>query len=387
MTKEMKELLVLLNENEQRGKLLEPLAENADEAEIEARETELNEIAEERKALEATKAKLEEEERAAAALEKNPELGEKIEKKGESTKMTNEEIRNSKAYVDAYAEFIKTGKSDECRALLTENATNGTVAVPAVVYEIVKNAWENEAIMSRVKKLYAKGNLKVGFEVSSDGAVIHTEGGDPVSPENLVLGIVNIVPQSIKKLVKISDEVVDMGGEEFLRYIYDEITHQIAKKAADVLISLIDACPATATTTSVGVPVITSTQVSVSLVAEAMAALSDQATDPVVIMNKATWGEFKKAQYANKFNIDPFEGLDVLFNNSIKSFTVATTGDTYAIVGDLAEGAIANFPNGEEIDIKYDDRTDMASDLVNILGRQYVGLGVIGPDSFVKIQK
>lgn len=386
MTKEMKEILDLLNANEERGKALGPLAETAESTEIEAREAELNELAEERKALEAKKLKLEEEERAAAALNKNPQLGEKIEMKGES-KMTNEEIRSSGAYVDAYANYIKTGKSDECRALLTENATNGTVAVPAIVYDIVKNAWENEAIMARVRKLYARGNLKVGFEVSSDGAVIHTEGGDAVSPENLVLGIVNIVPQSIKKLVKISDEVVDMGGEEFLRYIYDEITHQIAKKAADVLISLIDACPSTATTTSVGVPVITSTQVSVGLVAEAMAALSDQATDPVIIMNKATWGEFKKAQYANKFNIDPFEGLDVLFNNSIKSFTVATTGDTYAIVGDLAEGAIANFPNGEEIDIKYDDRTDMASDLVNILGRQYVGLGVIGPDSFVKIQK
>jgi HK97 family phage major capsid protein len=386
MTKEMKEILDLLKANEERGQALEPLAETAESADIEAREAELNEIAEERKALEAKKLKLEEEERAAAALNLNPQLGEKIEQKGES-KMTNKEIRSSQAYVDAYANYIKTGKADECRALLTENATNGTVAVPAIVYDIVKNAWENEAIMARVRKLYARGNLKVGFEVSSDGAVIHTEGGDAVSPENLVLGIVNIVPQSIKKLVKISDEVVDMGGEEFLRYIYDEITHQIAKKAADVLIGLIIASPTTATTTSVGVPVVTSTQVSVSLVAEAMAALSDQATDPVVIMNKATWGEFKKAQYANKFNIDPFEGLDVIFNNSLKSFTVATTGDTYAIVGDLAEGAIANFPKREEIDIKYDDRTDMASDLVNILGRQYVGLGVIGPDAFVKIVK
>ena len=104
-------------------------------------------------------------------------------------------------------------------------------------------------------------------------------------------------------------------------------------------------------------------------------------------MNKATWGAFKNAQYANKFNADPFEGLDVVFNNTIKSIDAASSGDTFAIVGDLDHGALANFPNGEGIDIKVDETTLMTSDLVRVLGREYVGIGIVAPDAFVKINK
>ena len=299
---------------------------------------------------------------------------------------TINEIRDSKEYIDAYARFIKTNDDTECRALLSENGS-GTVAVPTMVYDIIKNAWEREGIMSRVRKSYAKGNLKVGFEISADGAVIHTEGSAAISEENLTLGIVNLVPQSIKKWISVSDEALDLSGAEFLEYIYDELTYQIAKKAADELISKIEACGTVSTATCVGVPVVEASSASVGTVAAAMAELSDQASNPVVIMNKQTWGVMKAAQYANKFNVDPFEGLDVVFNSSIKSFTAASSGDTYMIVGDLGEGALANFPNGEEIDLKFDDITLATSDLVKVIGREYVALGVVGPKSFVKVAK
>ncbi len=300
---------------------------------------------------------------------------------------TMDEIRNSQEYINAYARYIKTEDATECRALLSENATNGTVAVPELVYDIVKNAWEREGIMSRVRKSYAKGNLKVGFEIGADGAVIHTEGSGAINEENLTLGIVELVPQSIKKWISVSDEALDLSGESFLNYIYDELTYQIAKKAADTLIAKIEACGTVSTATCVGVPVVIASSASVGTVAQAMAALSDQAANPVVIMNKASRGTFKAAQYANKFNTDPFEGLDVLFNSTIKSFDAASTGDTYMIVGDLGEGAIANFPNGEEITLKFDDLSLATSDLVKVIGREYVALGIVGPSSFVKVQK
>lgn len=393
MSKELKEVLDLLKANEERGKGLAPLAETAEQSEIDARESELNEIAEERKALLERKEALEAEERAAEQVQNNPNSADSVieNKRGENV-MKNEEIRNSKEYIAAYASAIRKqdDKFSECRALLTENTTNGTVPVPDVVYEIIKNAWDREGIMRRVRKLYVKGNIKVGFEISATGATVHTEGGDAVSEETLVLGTVEIVPSSIKKWISVSDEVLDIGmgdGEEFLRYIYDELTYRIAKKAVDELLALIVAAGTASTTTAVGLPVYTSTTVSVGLAAQALALLSDQAANPIIVMNKATWGDFKAAQYANKFSVDPFEGLDVEFNNTIPSFAAATTGDTYMIVGDFAEGAIANFPNGEDITIKVDDKTEMAKDLVRVLGRQYVGLGIVGPDAFVRIQK
>lgn len=299
---------------------------------------------------------------------------------------TINEIRDTKEYIDAYARYIKTNDDTECRALISENGS-GTVAVPTMVYDIIKNAWEREGIMSRVRKSYAKGNLKVGFEISADGAVIHTEGSGAINEENLTLGIVNLVPQSIKKWISVSDEALDLSGAEFLEYIYDELTYQIAKKAADELIAKIEACGTVSTATCVGVPVVEASSASVGTVAAAMAELSDQAANPVVIMNKQTWGVMKAAQYANKFNVDPFEGLDVVFNSSIKSFTAASSGDTYMIVGDLGEGALANFPNGEEINLKFDDLTLATSDLVKVIGREYVALGVVGPKSFVKVTK
>ena len=112
----------------------------------------------------------------------------------EKRTMTDMEIRNSDAYINAFAEYIKSGDDTECRALLTENAS-GTVAVPELVYDIVKNAWEREGIMSRVRKAYLKGNLKVGFELSADPAYIHTEGSGKASKSQMRHSI-SVVPSS-----------------------------------------------------------------------------------------------------------------------------------------------------------------------------------------------
>lgn len=304
----------------------------------------------------------------------------------EVKKMDNNEIRNSKEYIDAYAEYIKSNDPTECRALLTENVS-GTVPVPEMVYDIVKTAWQREGIMSRVRKAFVKGNLKVGFEISGTDAAVHTEGGDAVAEETLVLGVVNLVPQSIKKWISVSDEALDLRGEAFLDYIYDELAYRIAKKAADLLVAQIEACGTVSTTTCPSVPVVTAASASLGTIAAAMAALSDDAANPTIIMNKATWGTFKALQASGNYGYDPFEGLDVVFNNTITAYSAASTGDTYAIVGDLDQGALANFPNGEGIEFKFDDTTLMTSDLVRVLGREYVGIGVVAPDAFVKIQK
>ena len=307
-----------------------------------------------------------------------------IEERKDEIKMENVEIRNTKEYIDAYAEYIKNENDAECRSLLTENVS-GDVPVPEMVYDIVKTAWEKEGIMSLVRKTYIKGNLKVGFEISADPAVVHTEGSGKVTEEDLTLGVVTLVPASIKKWISVSDEVIDLRGEAFLRYIYDELTYQIAKKAADSLVAAIVASPATSTSTAPGVPVESVAAIAIDTIASALGKLSDEAANPVIVMNKGTWSAFKAVQYAGNFSVDPFEGLQVVFNNSLKAVSAASSGDTIAIVGDFGHGAQANFPNGDGIAFKYDDKTDMESDLVRILGRQYIGLGVVAPDAFVKV--
>lgn len=355
---------------------------HADDADLEALESEIRSLKDRRAEINAEieqrKAEVNEVINTAVEIET-------FEKEEVRKVMEMKELRNTTEYVNAYAEYIK-GDDKQLRALLTENAS-GTIAVPELVYDIVKTAWEREGIMSLVRKSYLKGNLKVGFEISSTGAAVHTEGAAAVSEETLVLGVVNLVPVSIKKWISISDEAMDLRGEDFLRYIYDELAYQIAKKAADTLIAKIESCGTVSTTTQVGVPVVTAASIALGTVANALAALSDEAVNPVIIMNKQSWASFKEVQYAGSYGVDIFEGLDVRFNNTIKAFTAASTGDTYAIVGDLANGALANFPNGDDINFKFDDLTLATSDLVKITGREYIAIEPIAPNHFVKIQK
>lgn len=358
----------------------ERLAElDAESVEIEARRAELKKTA----------AEEQEQRQAVAELTAPVESIKEVIK--EDRKMTNKEVCASVEYRDAFKNYIITGKDTECRALLTENVEGGAVPVPELVYDVIKNAWEQDGIVSRIKKAYVKGNLKVGFEISADGAFIHTEGAAVTdeSAEDLELGIVNLVPANIKKFIYISDEVIAMDSGAFIRYVYNELAYQIAKKLADTVIGKIAACGTLSTTTQCAVASLEEATIGLDTVAKALALTSDQVKNPVIIMNKTTFAAFKAVQAAGNYGYDPFEGLPVLFNNTITAFSTSTTTQAYAYayVGDLEEGILANFPNGEGITMKYDDLSKAEQDLVKIVGKQYVAVDVVAPYAFTKIVK
>ena len=297
------------------------------------------------------------------------------------------EFRNSPEYIAAYAKAIK-GDDTDLRSLLTENApTGGQVPIPTFAEERIRTAWETDEILNRVGKTYVKGNLKIGFEISGSDAVIHVEGTDAPDEEVLTLGVVELIPQSIKKWITISDEVLDMKDEEFIDYIYDELGHKIAKAAADIVVAKIKALPQTSSATTPAAAKITEAPSATTMV-NAIANLSDEATNNVAIMNKLTWADFKSITTGDGYPLaDPFAGLVVLFNNSLKAYSAAAEGEVYAIVGDLATGFRANFPNGEEIKIKMDDLSLAEADLVKFVGRKYVALEAVAPGRFTLIAK
>ena len=346
--------------------------DGADLDALEAEARSINDELERRKAVEREKAELREK---IADGE-----GETINNfKEEVHTMTMEEIRASHEYNVAYANYIKTGKDDECRALLTE-LVSGTVPVATYVADRISTAWNKLGIMALVKKTYVKGILKVGFEKSATAATVHTESTTAVTEETLELGAVELSPASIKKWISVSDEALDLSGEAFLDYIVDELTYQIAKKAQALLISKITALSTTIATNAVSVGKIAANP-AMGTVAQAIGTLSDDAANPVCVMNKGTWAQFKAAQYKGNFAADPFEGCDVFFDNTLPVASTTTT-DVYMIVGDFGVGAQANFPNGEEITIKRDDLSLAEKDLVKFVGRQYVGMGVIADKAF-----
>ena len=302
---------------------------------------------------------------------------------GEKT-MTNEEIRSSAAYIDAYANYIKTGDDKECRSLLTENVS-GVVPVPVLVDEIVRTAWEKNEILARVRKTNFRGNLKVAFERSASAAEVHSEGTTGPSEESLLLGIVTMIPKNIKKWIRISDEAVAMGGEAFLRYVYDELTYQIIKKLADLVVTDISGAGTSNTGSAVGIPQV-NVAPAIGSVATAFANLSDEATNPVVIINKLTYANFYAAYAAGNFAVDPFMGFTVLYSSALPAYATADDNAVYAIVGDLS-GAQVNYPEGEGVVIKYDELTEAEDDMVKIVGRQYAAHAVTAPGRFCNITK
>ena len=353
---------------------------DADDADLDAIEAEVRSIKEELEARKAAEVQREEIRKAVAAG-----AGAVAEKFEEDKKVTNEEIRNSAAYINAFADYIKTGNDRECRTLLTENVS-GTLPVPSFIEGIIQTAWEKDEILSRVRKLNIRGNLKVAFELSADGAYVHTEGTTAVTEESLTLGVVTMVPAMIKKWIRISDEAVALGGEAFLRYIYEELAYQITKKLAALVIADIVGSPTSSDGDEVGVPAVSAAP-SVTAIPTAAAYLSDEARNVVVIMNRLSDVAFLAAQAAGNFSIDPFAGLPRIYTSALPAYATATEGTgVYAIVGDLS-GVTVNFPEGEGVIVKYDDLSEAEADLVKIVGRVYAAHDVTGPGKLTKLLK
>lgn len=352
-------------------------------ADLDALEAEVRSIKEELE----SRAKEEEQKveiRKAVAEAKVPAVVvEKVEEERKEI-MTNAEVRASKEYVDAFARYLVSENDAEVRSLLTETVS-GSVPVPAIVDEIIRTAWEKSDILSRVKKTNIKGNLKVAFELTADGAYVHTEGTAAPTEESLTLGIVTMIPKNIKKWIRVSDEAIAMGGEILVRYIYDELTYQIVKKLTELVIADIAGAPTTATSSAAAVSAITQNP-ALTTVATAFANLSDEAQNPVIIMNKLTYASFIGAQAGGNFSFDPFNGLPVLFSSALPAYTSASTNQVYAIVGDLA-GVQVNYPEGEGIVIKYDDLSEAEADLVKIVGRQYAAHALTANKMFCVIKK
>ena len=297
-----------------------------------------------------------------------------------------EEVRNSKKYIDAYAEYVRTGKAEECRSLLTVNApSDGAVPVPEFLQEMIETAWESNEILRRVRRTYIRGNYKVPFELSASPAVEHLEGTTAITEETLTFGLVTMIAKSVKKLVSFSNELEDLRGEEFLRYIYDELTYKVAQKLSDEILDDITTANASSGSTAIGVPVVQLAP-SILTVPTALANLSENARNPVIIMNRQTEVSFLAAYAAGNFAVDPFAGLPKIYDSHLPAYSDASADTVYAVVGDLV-GEQVNYPSGDGIAITYDNITRKAADIVEVLGRQYAAHAITRLGCFTNLKK
>lgn len=360
-------------------------------AEIESADSEkLDALNEELTALESRKKELELETRKADMKAVAEGAGVVVGKAAVKEERTIDSVRSSEEYVNAYAEYLKTGDDRECRALMTDLVSGGSVPIPTVIDNYIDTAWENARLLSRVRRTSIKGTAKYPFEYSATGAFDHTEGASVSADteEQLVLGTVSIDPKMIKKWITITDEVISLKGQAFLDYVWDEIEERIFEKADARLIAAIKAAPAEATETAAGVRSVSVEFIDASTIFKALAELRNAASNPVAIMNKQMYfNQFMSLvdlQNRPIYDIVSANGRPTYYINGVEVIFDNTLSTSELIVGDL-RGAIANFPDGEQVKFVNDPYSLAEQDKVKVVGKMYVGIGVVRDGYFCKV--
>ena len=339
---------------------------NLDELESEAKE--IKEELEERRTAETKKAEI----RTKIAQGE----GTVIKSLNEENKEMNKEVRGTKEYKEAYGEYIKKNYdlnklSAEQRAVLTVNAEeDGMIEVPINVQEKINTAWERDEIMSRIVKTFFKGNLKIGYEKSATPAVVHKEGSGKVTPEELVIEYLTLVPEYIKKLVEVSHEVL-ANNSAMVDYLYDELEYQIIKLASGNTVKAIEASELTQSFTMAGQTPTTADIISAS------ALLSGEASAPVIITTRANAAAIQVAGLSAGFAYDPFNGMPVLYTDE------ANLNGAAFIIADLS-GVQGNFPEGYGPSFIFDEYTKADENIVRIIGRLYAAIAVVASGKTVK---
>lgn len=351
-------------------------------SDIEARSLEIEEeikggadvdaLTEEISALEERKVQIEKEAEERKALLEEVEMT-ATEVKEERKEIETMEFRDSKQYIDAYANYIKTGDDREARTLMTQNNEQGTLPVPTFVADILAGEF-NRDIISGFRKMYAKGNVRVPVEISAPAAAMHLEGDGAVEEEQLVIKNIMLLPLTFKKWVGITDEALDLellDSRSYLEYIFEEIARGIAKAREEAFFGNVQADTNTLTAK------VTSATAAITDFINARAALNADARDLVAIVDKTAYAAYMALQLSASYPIDIFDGMKVIVRD-LSDYGMR------AIVGDL-RGYMENLPLGETVQFKKDDTTLMTSDVVRVLGRMPASVGIVGNEYFCKI--
>lgn len=321
--------------------------------------------------------------------------------KHEPTDPTNRDVTATKEYRDLWINVLKgNAELSELRAGI--KTSDDGVPVPTIMQQYVETAWEKYGhIANLVTKSYFKGILSVPYEDETDDASYHAEGATAPTEESVTLGEVLLQPVMIKKWISITDEVKALTGDEFLKYVADEVIYKIAKFLDDQIVS-------GEGSSSKGVIGVTASDLTESItsgidantVNVALGSLGDRANNPVVIMNKKTFfSDFlglKDSTGRPIYNIVSdnegraryfLNGIPVVFSSALKDFaTTAETTGAYMIVGDMSAYRL-NLPEGDNVVMLHDIYTLATQDMERIIGRLFAAGDVVRPHSLIKVLK
>lgn len=303
-----------------------------------------------------------------------------VEKKGN--------FADSKEYKNALERAYKTGDNTLLRSLLVTEPEDpdtheiGYMPIPTVMQREIEVAWEEFGnLVERCNVVGIRGILAVPVELEATDAVWHDERSGRVDSEDITFGQLLLNPKFIKKVVELTDEVVLLCGDEFLRYIAREMTYRILLLLNRAIVARTDAA-------GKGVIGIVGNANAHSQAAEltfntpnvAMATL--RTWDNVcVVLNKATF--FSNVLGMTDSTGHPiyqimldntnrpryyYAGLPVVFTDALKAYDVASDNEAYMIVGNF-KGYKLNLPYGRQPSLTYDTITRADEDVEVVVGK------------------
>lgn len=374
-----------------------------DSSDVETRETLLEEVGElegeaekideEVKGLQETQAKLAEQE-SRMSLIKNVET---VEVEARTAALETDKY-DTPEYRKAWVEAIRTGKGEELRAWGTdmENAP-----IPTLMQGYVETAWEKYGKFSQiVNKSYVKGYFAIPLEVEADSAVWHDENGAAVTPENLTLGQVLLAPKMIKKVIEITDEMMAMVPEEFMRYVADELVYRVVLVLDNAIIS------GTLDTNGKGVAGIVNNANTLSVDSALTFNAINAVVAQLVTFDNLTIAMNPQTFFNNYMGLTDLQGrpiyqiatdntgkpqymingIRVEFTQALKSYDAASAGDVWAVVGDF-RGYRLNLPEGDNVITLFDPYTKADSDVARMIGRIYAAGNVARLKHFGQLKK
>lgn len=309
------------------------------------------------------------------------------------------DIYDTPEYRQAWVDAIRTGDERKVRAMAT---TNDNVPVPTIWQNYVETAWYNYGKFSRlVNKTYIQGYLSIPFEAEADDAVIHTEGTAQPTEEEITLGLIELKPAMIKKWISMTDELMAMTADDFMRYLADELVYRVVLKLDNGIINgaldtngkgvvgiVNNANTLTAANGTLSFNVlnagiadlVTFDNLTVAMnpktFFDGFMGLTDLQQRPIYQIAADNTG--KPQYYVN--------GIRVEFTQALPAYSAASAGDVWAIAGDF-RGYRLNLPEGEMVRTLFDPYTLAREDKAIMVGRLYAAGNVARLKHFVQFKK
>jgi HK97 family phage major capsid protein len=382
-----------------------------EESDVETRDALLNDVEElgkEAEEIDNDIKEVEEVKEAFAKQEERMSLFKNVETEviEERTKDMKSNILDTPEYREAWVESIKRNDITLVQKVLRDDpvygmaTTNDNVPVPTIWQSYVETAWYNYGKFSRlVSKTSIAGYLNIPFESSATGAVVHTEGADAPTEEEIVLGLIEIKPAMIKKWISMTDEVMAMTADDFMRYLADELVYRVVLKLDEGIINgALDTNGKGVVGIKNNANVLSVTKgLSFNVVNEGIAdlvtfdnltlalnpktffegfmGLTDQIGRPIYQIAMDNTG--KPQYYVN--------GIRCEFTQALPAYSSANANDVWAICGDFRAYRL-NLPEGDMVRTLFDPYTMATQDKARMIGRIFAGGNVARLKHFVQFK-